>query len=244
MKVRKSIACFTAAVLSLSAFPVLSASAEESAYALGDVDMDGVITGHDAAMVSRYVLDDDYSLTEEALQLADVNGDGEVNQADADWIYANKKYALGSMLKQKDYPDSNGYGTAMCIYALEGSGYEITYTDDMPMELPEIYGFSLYNDELSYSVKNGKVDVDPVADKPLYDELTRILCFKFMETKTLSKVEYNLVDADANGIIDMTDIYNLMLVFAMHGAGYDIEEEIFDGVYYLNNSMPNNFTRS
>ena len=50
-----------AAVLTLSALPVCGVNAEEATYALGDVDMDGVVTGHDTAMVSRYVLDDTYN---------------------------------------------------------------------------------------------------------------------------------------------------------------------------------------
>ena len=60
---------------------------EKQIYVLGDVDMDGVVTGHDTAMVSRYVLDDTYTLTEEQLKLADVNEDGVVDQADADKLY-------------------------------------------------------------------------------------------------------------------------------------------------------------
>ncbi|MGN0629956.1 MAG: dockerin type I domain-containing protein [Ruminococcus sp.] len=56
------------------------------AYTLGDVDMDGVITGHDAAIVSRYLLEEDYTLTETQLLLADINGDDKVTQYDADLI--------------------------------------------------------------------------------------------------------------------------------------------------------------
>ena len=62
---------------------------------LGDVDMDGVLTGHDAAMVSRYVREEGYALTEEQIALADINGDGAVTDADADEIYAKKTIYLG-----------------------------------------------------------------------------------------------------------------------------------------------------
>ncbi|MDO4156516.1 MAG: dockerin type I domain-containing protein [Oscillospiraceae bacterium] len=94
---KKAISVLAAGVMALSSLPVLSVSAEEI-YALGDVDMDGIVTGHDTAMVSRYVLDDTYTLTEEQLQLADVNGDGEVNQADADILYNDMQvYALGDV---------------------------------------------------------------------------------------------------------------------------------------------------
>ena len=72
-----------AATLALASLPVLGVNAEETTYALGDVDMDGVVTGHDTAMVSRYVLDDTYTLTEEQLKLADVNEDGVLDVSDA-----------------------------------------------------------------------------------------------------------------------------------------------------------------
>lgn len=93
---KKTLCACMAAVLALASLPVLGASAEETTYALGDVDMDGVVTGHDTAMVSRYVLDDTYSLTEEQLKLADVNEDGVVDQADADKLYHEMQvYQLG-----------------------------------------------------------------------------------------------------------------------------------------------------
>ncbi|MDO4155581.1 MAG: dockerin type I repeat-containing protein [Oscillospiraceae bacterium] len=100
---KKAISVLAAGVMALSSLLVLGVSAEET-YALGDVDMDGIITGHDTAMVSRYVLDDTYTLTEEQLQLADVNGDGEVNQADADRLYNEmQEYFLGNVSMQKTY---------------------------------------------------------------------------------------------------------------------------------------------
>ena len=93
---KKTLGACMAAVLALSSLPIFGASAAETTYALGDVDMDGVVTGHDTAMVSRYVLDDTYSLTDEQLQLADVNEDGVVDQADADKLYHEMQvYRLG-----------------------------------------------------------------------------------------------------------------------------------------------------
>ena len=52
MKMRKVISTVLAGVLALSTLPIsaMSAGAAEGAYAPGDVDMDGVITGHDAAV--------------------------------------------------------------------------------------------------------------------------------------------------------------------------------------------------
>lgn len=95
---KKTLCVCMAAVLALASLPVLGANAAETTYALGDVDMDGVVTGHDTAMVSRYVLDDTYTLTEEQLKLADVNEDGVVDQADADKLYSEMQvYALGDV---------------------------------------------------------------------------------------------------------------------------------------------------
>ena len=79
MKMRKAISAVLAGVLALSALPISAMSAgAEGAYAPGDVDMDGVITGHDAAMVSRYLHVDNTLLSADQLALADVNGDGVV----------------------------------------------------------------------------------------------------------------------------------------------------------------------
>ena len=94
----KNIMCMHGSCIGIGFFAGTGASAEEITYALGDVDMDGVVTGHDTAMVSRYVLDDTYTLTEEQLKLADVNEDGTVDQADADKLYTEMQvYPLGDV---------------------------------------------------------------------------------------------------------------------------------------------------
>lgn len=98
---KKTIATLTALVMALTSMSVLTANAAQ-AYAQGDVDMDGLITGYDAALVSRYVLDDSFTLSEEQVALADVDADGAVTQDDAAEIYANQAYALGDV-------DGNGY---------------------------------------------------------------------------------------------------------------------------------------
>lgn len=117
-----------AAVLTLSALPVCGVNAEEATYALGDVDMDGVVTGHDTAMVSRYVLDDTYTLTDEQLKLADVNEDGVVDQADADKLHHEMQvYELGDV-------DLNGYfGMTDAVQVLQYSakvaaGWNLNWT--------------------------------------------------------------------------------------------------------------------
>ena len=81
MKTRKGIAAVLAGVMALAALPFSALSAgAESAYAPGDVDMDGYITAHDAAVVSRALYVDETALNDEQKQLADVNGDGVVDQ--------------------------------------------------------------------------------------------------------------------------------------------------------------------
>ena len=79
---KKTMAFITALVITALSVPVSMANAE--GYAQGDVDMDGMITGRDAAIVSQY--DDEIlklELTEEQLLLADMNGDGHITAFDA-----------------------------------------------------------------------------------------------------------------------------------------------------------------
>lgn len=105
----------------------ISVSAESCAQ--GDVDMDGVITGHDAAMVSRYLLENDYNFTEEQISLADMDGDGNVTQSDADAI-ANAKgmYALGNIVLDYNYADLNDASFLISIYVCDAVNKEYPFT--------------------------------------------------------------------------------------------------------------------
>ena len=76
---KKALAFLTASIMALGSLPLLSVGADD-AFAPGDVDMDGVITGHDTALVSRHLAYGDNNLSEEQLKLADYNGDGVVEQ--------------------------------------------------------------------------------------------------------------------------------------------------------------------
>ena len=93
---KKALAFLTASVMALGSLPFLSVGAED-AFAPGDVDMDGVLTGHDAALVSRHLIHGDNNLSEEQLKLADYNGDGVVDQTDADAIHENEVWELGDL---------------------------------------------------------------------------------------------------------------------------------------------------
>ena len=79
MKGKKMLSLLSAGTIACAMLAALPVSAAGTAVT-GDIDQDGVITGHDTAMISRYLADDAYTLTEEQLKLADINGDGIVKQ--------------------------------------------------------------------------------------------------------------------------------------------------------------------
>ncbi len=117
-----------AAVLTLSALPVCGVNAEEATYALGDVDMDGVVT----VMIRQWFLVMCWmtliTLTDEQLKLADVNEDGVVDQADADKLHHEMQvYELGDV-------DLNGYfGMTDAVQVLQYSakvaaGWNLNWT--------------------------------------------------------------------------------------------------------------------
>ena len=89
---KKVLAFLTASVMALGSLPFLSVGAES--FAPGDVDMDGVLTGHDAALVSRHLIHGDNNLSEEQLKLADYNGDGVVDEEDVKAIVADEEDGL------------------------------------------------------------------------------------------------------------------------------------------------------
>ena len=97
---KKALAFLTASVMALGSLPFLSAGAES--FAPGDVDMDGVITGHDTALVSRHLARGDNSLSRKQLELADYNGDGVVDQADVEAIHENEVWELGDVDMDND----------------------------------------------------------------------------------------------------------------------------------------------
>ena len=148
MKMRKVISTVLAGVLALSALPIsaMSASAAEGAYAPGDVDMDGFVTAHDAAVVSRALYVDNNLLTSEQKKLADVNGDGKITQEDADWIHENQVYNLGQLDESSDHLDSTGIFYQFYYVARKGAGVPFEVVDKSE-KLPEnLLGSSLGKD--------------------------------------------------------------------------------------------------
>ena len=162
MKMRKAISAVLAGILALSALPISAMSASaEGAYALGDVDMDGVITGHDAAVVSRYLHVDNTLLNADQLALADVNGDGVVDQADADWIHENEAVELGACDISVPNPTSLFY--QLVYVANTGAGNHFTIADE-DVSTEQI--FDLKISQKSFNLLDvtgdGKIDLDDI----------------------------------------------------------------------------------
>ncbi len=129
MKTKKMISFATAAVMALSALPVLSAGAADG-YVLGDVDKDGMITGHDSALVSRSLYDDTFSLTAEEAAQADVNQDGAVDQADLDWIHENEAICIGKVDGKSENLSIGDAFYTLVLSSAFSAGKTLTITDD------------------------------------------------------------------------------------------------------------------
>lgn len=244
MKTRKAISFLTAAVMAVSALPILSVSAEENTYALGDVDMDGYITGHDAARVSRYLKVGDVTLTEEQLALADVNGDGAVDQADADWTFENCAYMLGDMLKDGtvDYITSLGtsFDIAIHVYARESVLKSVNIIESPIPDMPHLHGFGVSGREpgvATVEICEGEErkwrTLDPTEDAAIYNEVLRLTWLEDYDC-SLTQMEYNLLDIDGDNKISMDDVTFLMGMYVEDAVGRDIVELYFgDGKYYV-----------
>ncbi|MFR3812767.1 MAG: dockerin type I domain-containing protein, partial [Ruminococcus callidus] len=116
------------------------------------------ITGHDAAMVTHALYVDNEAMTAEQLKLADVNGDGVVDQSDADWIHENQVYELGKTDKRFRMNAMTVYYQAYCI-AADGTGNngELQYSLEKGADLWE--GGS-YDDKVLPEVCYNLLDVN------------------------------------------------------------------------------------
>lgn len=176
MKKRKVVSILTAAAMAFAAMPlsVMSASAAEGAYALGDVDMDGVLTGHDAAVLSRYLHVDSNAMTAEQLELADVNGDGTVDQEDLEWIHANQTSPLGVHDDVYGNVSSADAADQLIIAAYEGCGKLVIDND-----APALAGRDLLDDPRVTQVEYNRLDVNGSGDvngKDVVDTLVMAAC--------------------------------------------------------------------
>ena len=218
MKTRKAIAIFSAAVMSLCALPMASVSAADAAVT-GDVDGDGVLTGHDGAVVSRYLVKGDIKLTDEQLKTADVNGDGKVDTTDADWMYDNMTYGLGG--STGDYSTVDNVASinairaseALVIAAKEGAGTQIKVTDLLPTK-------------------------EDIISKT-YDEENQIFYTRvWFENGSLTQVQYNLLDMDGDGKITSADGAGIITMSAWIGI---MDTKSSDETFLLNHVFHGNY---
>lgn len=224
MKARKVIAMLSAAVMSLCALPMASVSAASAAVP-GDVDGDGVLTGHDLAMISRYLVKGDIPLTDAQLALADVNKDDVVDKTDMDWIYDNMTYGLIGSIGNYSTLDNVAYVNlcrsveALVIAAREGVGMTIHITDDIPTEEDIISAtptsWSSSGEVISYTTTG------------------------WMKNNTLTQVQYNLLDVDADGVITSRDGMGILSLLSNIGCmslsdynDQQVLERAFHGNYY------------
>ncbi len=200
MKNRKMVSILLAGTMALTAMPmaVLSASAAEGTDVKGDVDMDGYVTAHDAAVIS-YGLSNGSTLPENA----DVNGDGVVDAADAQWIHENQTIAFGGNAARFTETGSvTAVDAAAQLYvsAMEGAG-GLTIVDG-----------GSWSDNEAYSHLN--------------DSIT--------ETKTISRLDYNLLDVNGDGVVDSHDAVDTLHISAALGAGCFTMDEYYTATQAYN----------
>ena len=127
-------------------------------------------------MVSRYVLDDTYTLTEEQLKLADVNEDGTVDQADADKLYTEMQvYPLGDV-------DMNG--NAGVSDAVDILTYCAKVSAGQSMELTAV------QKNLTDVDLNGKISVDD-ACYVLHGYARRAASFAYIYSENTNQYYYD-----------------------------------------------------
>lgn len=243
MKTKKIISALTVAAMTVSSFSILPVNAEETVYVSGDVDMDGYVSGHDAALLSRHLHVGDVTLTEQQRTLADVNKDGTVDQADADWIHENQTYALGDIMKKGD-TDLTAAWLMLRIYANTSVGKPLNIVDEPVYEFPQdtcfsISGWNSGEPEIYICESTGtERRLDPTEDAKLYEEICRIELFDLYtpyEELYLTPLEFNLLDFNADSLITVDDAYCLLCFYAEASVNNDVETIFFsDGKYYFN----------
>ncbi len=218
---KKTLCACMAAVLALASLPVLGASAEETTYALGDVDMDGVVTNDDATMIYRYVLAY-ITLTEEQLKLADVNEDGVVDLTDVTKLYNEKQiYVLGDVDMDGVV---TGHDTAMVSRYVLDDTYTLT---EEQLKLADVNedgvvdqadADKLYTEMQVYSL--GDIDMSGMAEVgDTSDILVYYAKVSAGQNVELTAVQKNLADVDLNGIVDITDACYNLAGYARAAAG-------------------------
>ena len=231
---KKTLCACMAAVLALASLPVLGVSAEETTYALGDVDMDGVVTGHDTAMVSRYVLGY-ITLKEEQLKLADVNEDGVVDLTDVTKLYNEKQiYVLGDVDMDGVV---TGHDTAMVSRYVLDDTYTLT---EKQLKLADVNedgvvdqadADKLYTEMQVYPL--GDIDMSGMAEVgDTSDILVYYAKVSAGQNVELTAVQKNLADVDLNGTVDITDACYNLAGYARAAAGQKAYNRDNEKQYY------------
>lgn len=235
MKKRKAFSFLTAAVMAMTALPIFSVSAEGE-FALGDVDMDGVITGHDSAMVSRMLNVDPDMLTKEQEKLADVNEDGTIDQTDLEWIHENEVYGITDVYKTGgEHADgADAAYMALCYYARVSVGKSVEIVEeDFPGLHPELVkGFVFYSGDMIPEAddKYGRLWIN--RDKPEEygnSDFWNVVNFS-VDTTSISELNYNLIDSNGDGKVNLDDAYASLVSYAGTQVGHDryFEEGRYD----------------
>lgn len=213
------MALAAAAVLALTTLPTLSvqaASAEAPTAIQGDVDKDGVVTGHDTAMVARYCNADSAALTEVQITLADINADGVVDQTDVAAIQELEIFRMGDAFGFEQMTIDSAV-MALRYYSEVCADNSIDIVDE---EIPEIYPEEM----TSFSWERSKIEVNGKEIREWQDgyaNLYQALSFSTRNSDCISQFHLHLLDTDGDDAVTIDDAYRLLQAYATERAGGD-----------------------
>lgn len=164
-------AAVTSAAMLCACVPAFSVSADE-APVLGDIDGDGVITGHDTAMISGHLYLDSFTLTDEQLARADINQDGQVDANDAILLHEQEVYPLGDL-------DLDGYV----------STWDALYTQQLLIEENLLPVNTEFVNQYS-QVQRNLIDMDLNGVLTFYDFSQVLSCYGFIAAGSDSPFSY------------------------------------------------------
>ena len=222
-KLTKMMALMSSLCFAATAFSALPVGAAE---VKGDVDGDGYLTGHDAAVVSRYIHEGDVALTDEQLQIADVDGNGKVEQADADWMFENQVYSLG------DSGLTEG-GTSLDEAINITTAYNAMVLESFIMTNTEPW-WLIWNSGTKDLISRHDIEGLLNLTNVHYTEDDFAKC-----TEEEIMLLTNLLDFDGDGIVELSDAYSIMMVSSWRLIGAPRWNEVYvDGKYYVDESDP------
>ena len=216
--IQKAVAVIAALLLSVCTLGSAGSATAESTAALGDVDMDGIITGHDSAMVSHYLYVDAASLTDEQLVLADMNEDGTIDQTDADLIHEQEAYTIGDVNLDGE-TNMQDAREILLYYAAMASGTSVEEQSEAYAEILEA-GENQAEHQL---YRNLLIGMELVSEGEILDA-DKISAY----ADSVSEVCYDLMDVNADGTVDIVDADRTLTAYAIEMSGWDF---YFTGYY-------------